>query len=513
MNFKLINSRQMKVAFLFIIPIVILFNINYNNKTEFAYDPNYVYLFNSLNFATQLGGIGYIDHPGTPVMMFSAFIMRAVYIFRNTNKDLSSDVLLHPQFYIEIIVWTMAVLNAIILLLLGIFIFKTTGILVYGLLFQSIPFLSKSIFPWSFQTLSPEPVLLAAVIVFVILFIWKYYFGKDLGEFRINYLKEKSFAIDKFFILLGLIIGFCLATKINTLPFLIIPFIFIKGFRNKLIFSIIVFLAFFIFTLPIVKYYPNLFYWFKSIVVHTELYGGGKSGFVDFRLLKEHFLTALNYDPLLFAIIAWSFVFLIIRMFKKKYDIHFKILLALLLVQFFDLFMVMKHFNLHYLIPIVPTLVVNIFIMFQIMKLPQFGMVSIIIFFILSAIFLNSNFSKSITSEYQELKTANDINIYSFGCKSPIYALKFGDDFSNKMNSFRLEKMYGKQYFYDIWTRQLTGWQDSLTIDSLRKSNKRIYLYALDAYLKDWPTPFKLKQVAEGQYLIKVENFDSLMTK
>jgi hypothetical protein len=507
------NLNKLKFILLFIIPIVILLNINYNNKTEFAYDPNYIYLFNGLNLATHFGKMGHYDNPGTPVSVFSAIIMRTAHLFRNTDKDLASDVILNPQYYVKTIVWTMAVVNAIVLLLFGLFISKTTNSLVYGLLFQSIPFLSASVFHWSFQTLSPETVLIGAVSIFVIIFLWKYCFNKDLGEFKFKYSKKSFISIDKFFILFGIIFGFLLATKINTLPLLLIPFIFVPTIRNKFIFLVITSISFFIFTLPIVKYYPDLLLWVIRILDHTDLYGSGESGFVNLNLFKDHFVTALESDPLIFLIIGLSVIFLIIRMVQKKFDIHFKILLTLILVQLIDLFMVMKHFNMHYLIPVLPTLVVNIFIMLQVIKLPKIGRTSVVLPFVLVSIYLNIHFSKYVPTEYQEVKTINDINIYSFGCKSAIYGLRFGDERSNGVNSAIFEKICGKQYFYDVWTQKLTTWQDTLTIDSLTKLNKKIYLYAYDGYLKDWPTPFNLKLVAEGQYLIETTKNDSLLIK
>jgi hypothetical protein len=355
--------------------------------------------------------------------------------------------------------------------------------------------------------------LLGAIILFVIIFLWQFYFNKDLGEINFKYSKKGFFPIDKFIILYGIIFGFLLATKINTLPLLIIPLTFIPTFKNKAIFSGIAIFSFFIFTIPIIEYYSVLFLWFKGIVIHTDLYGTGETGFVDFKLMSEHLANAIDYNPLIFAIIGLSVIFLIVRIFQKKFDIHFKILLVLLLVQFFELFMVMKHFNLHYLIPIIPILVVNIFVMLQVVKLPKVALTSVILPFIIFIIYLNVDFTKFVASEYQEVKTPTDINIYTFGCKSTIYGLRFGDERSKRVNSAMLEKTHGKQYFYDIWTQKLTTWKDTLTIDSLTKLNRKIYLYGFDGYLKDLSTPFNMKRVSEGQYLVEPQKHDTLNVK
>ena len=74
----------------------------------------------------------------------------------------------------------------------------------------------------------------------------------------------------------------------------------------------------------------------------------------------------------------------------------------------------------------------------------------------------------------------NSINIYSNGSHSPIFALKFGDDFSNHVHSKKLREMYGQQYFFNLFTKKFYDWDKEISIDSLitNNKNKKIYFYS-----------------------------------
>jgi uncharacterized protein YlaI len=94
-----------------------------------------------------------------------------------------------------------------------------------------------------------------------------------------------------------------------------------------------------------------------------------------------------------------------------------------------------------------------------------------------------------------------------------MYGLKYGNDYSKSLNTPYLEKIYGKQYFYNLWLHQITDWQDTVSFASLKLKNKPIYLYMLEPYLIDWPTPYRLKKVSDGKYLIEGSVTDTLNNK
>ena len=478
-----------KFALLLIIPITILINLHYNPKTYFDFDPNYIYLFNAVNLGTQYGNVGHFDNPGTTAIVMSTIVIKVTYLVRNTKDDFPIDVLKNPQYYAKVIAWAFSIMNVLMIFLLGLFILKTTNEIAYSFLFQSIPYFSKVILIYCFRLVAPEPVLLASIILLIILFLSKYYFNKSFGVITIQ-----KISVDRFIILFGLVIGFCLATKINTLPLLLLPLIFIPKFKEKFYSLIIVFISFIIFTLPIFRYYRMLVYWMLSLFVHSGNYGTGPLNIIDVTKIYGDLIIFIKSEPIIFFVLIFSLAIVIKQIVQKKYDLHLKILCGFFLIQIAYLIMVLKHFELHYFIPMLPTVAVNLFIILRILNLSKtFNLLTIIPFAML-CIYLNKDFPRIVPPEYSKDVDTNFINIYSYRCTSPMYALKYGNEYSRDMNTPYLEQIYGKQYFYNLWTHEITDWKDTVTLNVLIGKNKPIYLYMLRTLYKRLANSFYFKE-------------------
>jgi hypothetical protein len=459
-------------------------------------------LFNGLNLAAYGGPVGQYDNPGTPVSIMAGIIMKAIHFVRNTESDLPTDVLQNPQYYTGVIIWVFTVINCVLIFLLGLFILKTTDEIKYSFLFQSIPLFSKSTLPWCFQTLCPEPLLLGSTIIFSVLFLWKFYFNKSFGTLTIKYYKDLSITIDRFTVYSGILMGFCLATKINTLPILLLPLFFIPGMLNRIIFLFITLFSFLVFTFPIRHLYRYMISWYLGIATHTEIYGSGNKGFIDLNVISSNFLLMAKKEPLILYIIGFTAIILLKQILQKKFDINFKILSVLFLVQIGDMLMVLKHFNPHYFIPILATLALSLFIIIKSLNLPGLFRIAMIVTIIAGAVYLNKNVSKYEPELYNLDFPADGINVTSYKSKSPMYALKFGDDRSVNVNSEKLKSIYGDQYFYDIWTKKFITWNDTLTLDSIFRVNNKVYLHAIEVYMEEWKPPFEITLVSEDLFLI-----------
>jgi hypothetical protein len=494
----------MKNLILLIIPVTILLIINTNNKTEFwkgKYDPEYCYLLNGLNLANQFGNIGLYEHPGTTVHVLSAIIIKTTHAFRKTNNDLSTDVLLFPEYYLRVIAWTFTIINCLLIFFSGLMVFKLTNELSYGLLFQSISFLSTSVYH-AFYRVSPEPVLFGAVILFMLVFLSKYYFNRSFTVIKIKYSISRKFDLDVYVLVSGLIMGFCLATKINSVPLILLPLLFISGLKNKVVFLMITLISFIVFTIPIARHYISFLVWIKDLFFHSGYYGRGNEEIINLKLVSGNILTFIKYEPIILFSMVMSLVFIVKQFIQKKYDVHFKILTGLFFVQILDLLMVLKHFRLHYFIPIIPTIAVSLFIILQITALSKIHKTLLIVSFIVIILVINLNSKNYISTVYHPVNQTACINVYAYSCNSPIYALAFGDGRANKMNAPLLEKLYGKQYFYHLWTKEFSDWNHTISIEAFTKLKKPLFFYADENYLKELPTPFKLELISEGKYLI-----------
>jgi hypothetical protein len=494
----------MKNLILLIIPVTILLIINANNKTEFwkgKYDPEYCYLLNGLNLANQFGNIGLYEHPGTTVHVLSAIIIKTTFTFRKTKSDLATDVLLFPEYYLRAIAWTFTIINCLLIFFSGLMVFKLTNELSSGLLFQSVSFFSTSVYH-AFYSVSPEPVLFGSVILFMLFFLWKYYFNKSFAVIKIRYSKSRKFDLDVYVLVSGFIMGICLATKINSIPLILLPMLFIRGLKNKVAFLVIAFISFILFTMPIARYYISFLVWIKDLFFHSGYYGRGNEEIINLNLVSGNFLTFIKYEPIILFTMVISLVFIIKQLIQKKYDVHLKILTGLFFIQILDLLLILKHFRLHYFIPIIPTIAVSIFIILKIAGLSKIQKTLLIVPFIAICFVINLNSKNYISTVYHSVNQTDCINIYAYSCNSPIYALAFGDGRAKNVNAPLLEKLYGKQYFYHLWTKQFSDWNHSISMEALTKLNKPIYFYADANYLKDLPTPFKLALISEGKYMI-----------
>src|SRR4051812_23398923 len=65
------------------------------------HDPGLQYVLNSLNFAT-LRPVGHTAHPGTPVQIAGAVILRVVHLVAApAGEDLQAHVLANPDLYLR----------------------------------------------------------------------------------------------------------------------------------------------------------------------------------------------------------------------------------------------------------------------------------------------------------------------------------------------------------------------------------------------------------------------------
>ena len=68
-------------------------------------DPEYAYLFNGAIMADLKPDIFYVDHPGTPLVVLIAVVMRVVHVFRG-GEDMLTDFIKNPEIYLRTALYT-----------------------------------------------------------------------------------------------------------------------------------------------------------------------------------------------------------------------------------------------------------------------------------------------------------------------------------------------------------------------------------------------------------------------
>ena len=318
-------------------------------------------------------------------------------------------------------------------------------------------------------------------------------------------------------IILALVSGFGMATKLTFVPLLIIPLLVLPELRNKIWFLFLTVLSFVFWTWPIISQYEVLFNWYYNIITHTGFYGNGIPGIL---YLPNYFNNIINLcllNPLLFLIWFFSAGFILRfgcfsaggdKAAKKVVwqDTSFRTLAAVAAAQMFAVLIVAKHPAGWYLAPVFSLSGFMLFLTFlYLQKINYFnnfnfkkGVFFIGIILLFSCVWriveIRNLFMQKLQIREESLavyqKVESDYKDYlkiyclfdaSYGpSSSPVSALGFGDFFVNEGRySEHLRKIYGNSYFYNALDKTFYVWAEEFSIEKiiLRGNGNRIVFH------------------------------------
>jgi hypothetical protein len=430
-------------------------------------DPEYAYLFNGLLIADLKFNVPYIDHPGTPMQCIIALVIRTLHLFR-PGISMVQDVLLNPEVYIRAVLYTVNVLNAMALLLLGYFTFRVSQNLVVALFMQLTPF-THIITLEVMGRMMPEPLMNIVVCGWLILMAGLIYGNPD----KLNY--------KRYSVLFGFLFGISLADKLTFLPFFMLPLFLLPAWKNKLryLFSSVFF--FLVFAFPVALKIAAFKKWVTGIFLHTGNYGSGDPGIIKWNEFADHARLQYENTRVLFWVVAvLLFVTLICIVKNRKTgifkDVKVRTGLALFLVIGFEYLMTAKHFAYHYMVPaILLTVLCILLIVVMLNDLFHFkagkriinGVLIAAGFCILFNIMPGAVKQVKQVRQLMEPKTASFarmepllksspkiISASYYGCAAIEYALTFGLHTSGKYGSYLFDEMkeiYPSTYLYFPW--------------------------------------------------------------
>lgn len=483
--------KKLRITILIFVPLIFLIIGLRFDRTKFSTDPESAYLLNGLNIAMGRT-VGHYDNPGTTVQMYCAAVVSVTHLLRFSEHNLQTDVLLHSELYIEILRKSLIVLNSLLLLLLGIFAFTLLHNFWAGLLLQVTPFLSITLIEELSTKVAPEPLLFAAIAVFIMLLLS--FYKSDNPEKR------------KYPLLFGLLAGFGLATKMTFLPVLIIPFIILNGKRHKWIYVAAIIPSFVLFTLPALTGYMHMANWFLNLGTHTGQYGQGTSGIIDFDVyLSSLKLIATNNKALVAVMILAALALLFYIVFarkqeQKKYSKEFYILLALLISQSGSILMVAKHYHSnHYLFPALSlTGLLLVFIYLLINKHLSENKRTVFKFSLPLAVIIVTGFSllniPAITLAFDGYRISNKstddtfsriereypgfVSVYYYPSSFNEYSsLRWGNVYSRQYSTEKLMELFPEGLFYNAWEKSFQIWETNISPrEFVKKYGGRILL-------------------------------------
>lgn len=480
------------------------------------YDPDYMYLLNSLNLA-RMKGVGHTDNPGTTVQLTGAIILRATHLFSISSKaDLQTDVLKKPEFYLAVINKVFLAFNTLMLIILGMVTLWLTKNVMMSIIIQLSPFFSsiEACFIRGLTAVRPESFLLLSSLLFVLLII--IYAYKDTERIshclsNTGYLRKLS-PHSFFTICFSVVSGFGMATKATFMPLLVIPLIVLPSYKNKIMYVLGTSLSFIFFTLPIIKEYGKLFDGLFFIITHTGIHRMGTEKLIEPSLylsnLRQLFLGNGFFSIVLFFSMCILMMSYIVPRFRKVSigNINFRLLLGVSLSQLMGVMMTAKHFRgweHYYLLPVLS--LSGVTLMLIICCLRQIGnefnieinsalfirKVSHLIFklngkwllFVIIIYFLFYSKKNEVSGNFiirsqrlvQHLtiynKVENDYKnyakIYYLGSSSPAYALSLGDINAKKYNAEFLKKVYPNAYFYYPWNGKYSNWENEVHFEEI----------------------------------------------
>jgi hypothetical protein len=344
----MLKNRLSQLLLLTIVPVMFFSLSQFAKEIKGPFflrngDPDYAYLFNSVNILNFRSPM-HIDHPGTTVQSFGAIASLFRYAFDPQNKSISHDMLERPEVYLTFFNAILNLINAAILFLVGISILSYTKNIFVALTTQSFPFLSITLVE-SLARYRPELMLITCGFMLV---------------YALTIVLRTRKIDNKNLILLSMINGFGLATKLTYMPIIFLPLFIFRKFREFLFYFLIILGSFIFFTLPIITQYPRLIVWVYRLIVYPEKYGTGKPDFfvtvsTTFKRYVLIIYQLLNYKSdhlvylsLLFAVIFLILVYLTFRLTGLKLttkNIFYekRILLGVFFIFVLQLFIISKH--------------------------------------------------------------------------------------------------------------------------------------------------------------------------
>ena len=345
----MISKGRLRYLVAIVVPVLVLVLVlNFNNARGFFYlsgnsDPAYFYLINSLNVASG-EWVQQITHPGIPSKTSGGITVKVLGVLRGV-EDIEPDVLQHPEYYLEAINTAYITLNILALILLGVAAIHLTGSLWWSIFLQGIPFVSWADTVRAFIQVTPESTIFLAGVLLVIVLL-RIVAKDDLQS------KGRFYSI-----VFSLIMALGIATKLTFVPLIFIPLILLAGWKERLVFLLLLFIFFNVFMIPAWGHYRFFTDWTINILLHSGKYGTGEPGLIDLAAARHNFTAMLaRYHTFIFLALGSLLLLVVINANHKlrvalKEKIEIKVLMAVTIAVISQIMIVSKHYDTHYLLP------------------------------------------------------------------------------------------------------------------------------------------------------------------
>ncbi|MCB2188520.1 MAG: hypothetical protein KQJ78_19025 [Deltaproteobacteria bacterium] len=305
----------------------------------FNQDPEYPYLFASLNLVHSFTIDKLLHHPGITTMAHDGLVM-AVQNALAGGGPLVDEVLRHPEDFMSAVRAVQLAEYALVLWLAGVLLLAVTGRWLPALAVQLTPLVSLAFLLNHTFVVRPEAQLLLL--------------GPLLGVALAAHLAGRPASGEPwgFTALLALVYALFVATKITSLPLLVIPLALLPSWRTRLGFAALWLGLTALFLAPLWPHWDFFSGWFLQLIHNSGKYGTNQS-FMDWGLFLGNLVTLVSLTPFYCLLVSLTGLAGLSAWLARKGDPRLaKCLVSVAAAQALGLVMVARSFPAgRYLIP------------------------------------------------------------------------------------------------------------------------------------------------------------------
>jgi hypothetical protein len=466
------------------------------------YDPDYAYLFNSLNLAV-FHPPRHIDHPGTPVQLVGALVLRAQHPVAS-NVELAFDTIRNSEIRLSQLNIVLFILLLLCVIGAMVAMSRSGGERSSVICFQSALVL-LGVNVYCLGRANPEMLLLGTSVL--------------LAGMLYCAARTQEATRSRTVVLIAFLAATGLACKLNFLPLCFLPLVLLAGWKKKAMYSGLFAGFFTLWLLPLHGHWPKLFDWIKQLIFRPGLSGAVHGGMIDLTgLLKNStHIVAWNF-PFLFLVIG-SAVIALLALRKGRSDKisrrHAVTLLVVSMCQAVQMLIVCKFGESRYLVPAMGLAGLNVLLAKDI--LPAFSLSSRTSFqfayaaLLLSALVISCvgtielqkrTHENEAVVKYVEEKPSQQRRIFAYGGSSIHHARYFGNAFAGNLYGDMLayETRNEKLVFYSNFSGTFRTYSGLISVTNLAGTAAIFQSapYRAGSALNEWPANIKLRKQFGG---------------
>jgi hypothetical protein len=470
-------------------------------------DPSYFYLYDAVNLV-NLNWPGHPYHPGTPVQVFGALVLKIAYPLTG-GEAIADIVLADPERHLRLISTATVCVTAFSLVLVGAVAYRVLESKIFALVLQAAPFLSMVTLKNSYQV-RPESFVIITMVMLMMVVVSAQR-SSVLQSLRLRYA-----------VAFGVVAGFGVAVKVISAPIFLVPLFLLGSFRALTVYAGISFIALVVFTLPAFGSWDIFFNWMLKVSTGTGAYGSGGAGFVDpdayTKAVREIFGRPILHVPFILGLIA-----LAVAAWKRHWNNDAKTVAGLCLAVLAQVLLVAKQPTANFMIPAYMMNALTIVMLVRLVSGFNIGGDSFrargghVIRGLLCILILAQPFSVKRLDKEQQLKYAEALRvednhfsqcarIYVFPASTQSFALALGDWWTGSRFGEKLaQSRPGNDFWFEQNTMDFRDWKGSRNVAKVISSYPCVYIRGthwvhLSNHLKKAAPGFKVSTTCQNRY-------------